>query len=93
MNDWKFDQPENTSAMTTKNIIENNYPVLVVVHYENDHSWGFFCGTTDEEKDGRVISMKEAINRDSSLKLLFDLKPGWKAVRSTIIDRWKFLKL
>ncbi len=90
---WKFDQSENTIAITTKYVIENNYPILSVVHYADDGSWGFFCGTTTDEKDSRVISMKEALALDVSLGSLFDLKSGWKATRKSADDEWVYSEI
>jgi hypothetical protein len=39
---------------------------------------GVLCGTTDDEGDARVISMRNALNRDPSLRELADLPPGWR---------------
>lgn len=89
---WKFDQPENCAAITTKYIIENKFPILIVIHYLDDHSWAFLCGTTNDEKDGRVISMKEAILHDKTLENLYDLQPGWKAFRKSKNDKWERIK-
>ncbi|PZO55539.1 MAG: hypothetical protein DCF15_10330 [Phormidesmis priestleyi] len=52
---WLFDQAPNVAAITTRQVIEENAEILVVVHYEDDHSWAFLCGSTDRDEDGRVI--------------------------------------
>jgi hypothetical protein len=75
---WPFDQAPNVAAITTRQVLEG-HPILRVVHYEDDHSWAFTCGTTDDESDGRVASMKSIVQRDESLKEIADLPPGWKA--------------
>ena len=92
MNKWNFDQSPNTAAITTKQVLEEGCPILKVVHYEDDHSWGFFCGTTDDTNDGRVISMQEAVDIDSSLNDIADLNPGMKAYRESKESQWKILK-
>jgi hypothetical protein len=35
--DWKFDQAPNVVCITCQSVIAGN-PVLVVTHYEEDHS-------------------------------------------------------
>ncbi|MGL1892177.1 MAG: hypothetical protein OCD02_11165 [Spirochaetaceae bacterium] len=88
MLEWKFDQPQNSAAITTKQVLEDGFPILSVIHYIDDHSWGFFCGTTDDEKDGRVLGMQEVINIDNTLLDVADLCPGWKASRVSIDSHW-----
>ena len=92
MNSWPFDQSPNTAAITTRQIIDEKKTVLVVVHYADDHSWGFLCGTTNYEKDGRVITMRSAIALDESLLTIADLPPGWKAQRPSRGEPWKKTK-
>lgn len=89
---WKFDQTPNTAAITTKQVLENKLPIVNVVHYKDDHSWGFFCGTTNDTNDGRVISMQEALELDDSLNEIAHLKPGMKAYRKTTSSPWKTTK-
>lgn len=88
-NNWPFDQPRNAIALTTNNILENHYPILSVVHYKDDDSWGFYCGTTNKVKAGKVISMQEAVNLDPTLyELAKQLLPGHKAWRKDIYSKW-----
>jgi hypothetical protein len=86
--DWPFDQASDVAAITTRQVLENHLPILRVTHYADDHSWAFVCGTTDDEKDGRVISMSEALELDSTLREVADLPPGWTAWRETSKDVW-----
>jgi hypothetical protein len=85
---WPFDQQENVAAVTTRKVIEGS-PVLYVVHYEDDHSWAFTCGTTDEVADGRVISMDEALQIDPSLAQIANLPPGRSARRERVGSNWR----
>ena len=85
---WPFDQAPNVAAVTTRQVLEGN-PILCVVHYDDDHSWAFTCGTTNDEADGRVISMLEAVDLDSTIKEVADLLPGWKASRSAAGAKWQ----
>jgi hypothetical protein len=85
---WPFDQARNVAATTTRQVLDGK-PILHVVHYGDDNSWAFTCGTTNEEADGRVISMEHAVNLDSTIREVADLLPGWRAWRSTTGDKWQ----
>lgn len=86
--DWPFDQAPNVTALTTRQVLDEGAPILVVVHYEDDRSWAFLCGTTDAEEDGRVIGMGAALRIDPTLKQIADLPPGWRANRSKVGRAW-----
>ena len=86
---WPFDQAPNVAAITTVNVIEHGAPVLVVIHYDDDHSWAFLCGTTSDDADGRVIGMRTALRIDPTLREVADLPPGWKAWRSGPGQEWQ----
>lgn len=85
---WPFDQTENTAAITTRHVLEKNKDICVVIHYADDHSWAFLCGTTNATEDGRVISMKQAIKIDNTLLEIADLPPGWDAKRNKKGAKW-----
>ena len=76
MNDWPFDQAPNVAAITTQQVLQDGLPILNVVHYSEDHSWAFTCGTSDAVEDGRVIGMGQALRRDPTLASIADLPPG-----------------
>ena len=88
MSDWPFDQAENVAALTTQNILGGGLPVLSVVHYSDDHSWAFTCGTTDNADDGRIVGMGCIVGLDPTLKEIADLPPGWGARRERIGGIW-----
>jgi hypothetical protein len=85
---WVFDQGPNVAAITTRQVIEDGLPILNVVHYDDDDSWAFTCGTTNDSDDGRVIAMREALNLDSTLTSIADLPPGWYAWRESVGGTW-----
>jgi len=85
---WPFDQKPNVAAITTRQVLEG-HPILRVVHYTDDHSWAFTCGTTDDDSDGRVIRMDEALEMDGSLVSVADLPPGWGAWRESVGRAWQ----
>ena len=85
---WPFDQTENTAAITTRQVLEENKDICIVIHYSDDHSWAFLCGTTNSTEDGRVISMKQATKIDNTLLEIAELPPGWDARREKKGTKW-----
>ncbi len=65
-------------------------PVLVVTHFEDDHSWAFTCGVTDNQDDAMVVAMESVIALDPTLSEVIDLEPGWSAYRNAIGDLWTY---
>lgn len=88
-NGWPFDQAENVAAITTKQVIDDGEPILMVIHYSDDDSWAFLCNTTGKEEDGRVIGMGTALKLDPTLKTIADLPPGWIAERAAVGSAWR----
>jgi hypothetical protein len=87
--DWPFDQAPNVAAISTRQVIELNNPIILVTHYEDDESWAFLFGTTkDYTNDGRVIGMGEALDLDQTLRSVADLPPGWSAWRESKDSEW-----
>jgi len=89
MSDWPFDQGKNVACLTTRGVLEEKHPILTVIHYSDDHSWAFLCGTINNDEDGRVISMEEALDIDPSLSEIADLSPGWIAWRDSVGSEWE----
>ena len=86
--DWPFDQAKNVAAITTKQVIKESFPILMVVHYEEDDSWAFTCGTTNKSEDLMVVGMGEVVSIDSTLYSIADLPPGWSATRKSVDSEW-----
>jgi hypothetical protein len=85
---WPFDQGPRVAAITTRQVLDDGLPILRVMHYIDDDSWAFTCGTTNETKDIRVIAMAEAMMLDASIAEVADLAPGWGAFRVSVGDVW-----
>lgn len=85
---WNFDQGKNVSALITKQVVEDDFPILQVVHYSDDHSWAFMCGTTSEPADTMVVSMEQAVSFDESLHKIATLPPGCIASRESVNQEW-----
>ena len=87
--DWPFDQGPNVAVITSTHITKDRLPILLVTHYEDDHSWGFQSGNPVTTKDAQIVGMKEIINLDPSVKEIADLLPGWSATREDVGKEWK----
>lgn len=86
--EWNFDQEKNVAALITKQVVEMGFPILQVIHYSDDHSWAFMCGTTSKPSDTLVVSMEQAISFDESLHNIATLPPGYIASRNTVNEEW-----
>lgn len=90
--DWPFDQAPNVAVITDTHVLESGEPILRATHYLDDHSWAFLSGLADDNADGRVISMKEALDLDATLVSIADLQPGWTAWRESVRAAWRRTK-
>jgi hypothetical protein len=86
---WPFDQDRNAAAITTRRVLREGYPSLDVVHYSDDHSWSFTCGTTRDVKDGLVVGMGCIVEMDPTLLSIADLPPAWRACRDAVGSEWE----
>jgi hypothetical protein len=85
---WPFDQAPNVAAVSDASVVDEAAPVLLVVHYSEDDSWGFFSGEPFAPERGKVISMAEALELDLTLQGIADLPPGWTATRQLAGGPW-----
>jgi len=85
---WPFDQAKNVAAISDSAVLEEGAPILLVIHYSDDHSWAFLSGHSTTEQ-GKVIGMGEALELDPSLDSIADLQPGWIATRSRVDAPWE----
>lgn len=89
--DWPFPEGKNRVVFTTRPVIEEAHPVLLVTHDEGG-DWQFLCGTTNRTEDGRLVSLSEAVDDNRSLLELADLPVGWQAVRESADKPWRRMK-
>ena len=91
MNDnWPFDQGKDVAALTTRQVMKDGLPILHAVHYSDDHSWAFTCGTTDDPDDGMIVCMDHIVDLDPTICTIADLSPGWVAVRTAVGEPWEY---
>jgi hypothetical protein len=86
--DWPFDQTPDTIAIVTRVVLEGG-PILLVSHDEEDEGWQFLDGDAPDESEARIISMRQALEQDPSLRLVADLPTGWMAWRASTADPWQ----
>ena len=89
---WPFDQAPNVAAITSTHITNDRCPILLVTHYEDDHSWGFQSGKPVAMANAQVVRMDEVIRLDATLFEIADLLPGWSAERKTVGGEWRRYK-
>jgi len=86
--EWPFDQAPNVAAITSTHITKDGLPILLVTHYDDDHSWGFQSGKPVTTDDAQVVGMGTIYNMDPTLAEIADLEPGWSAERETVGGEW-----
>jgi hypothetical protein len=89
VSDWPFEDPPNTAAITTRPVIEDGAPILLVTHDLEDGGWQFLWGTTDDQAEARVVGLGRICARDASLLELADLPEGWRAWRTDARAPWQ----
>jgi hypothetical protein len=85
--DWPFDQARNVAAISDAAVLDGA-PILLVVHYSDDHCWAFLSGAAFNAADGKVIGMGTALRLDPTLRGIADLPPGWTASRKGVDEAW-----
>ena len=85
---WPFEDSRNTASITTRQVLDGA-PVLLVTHDDDDGSWQFLCGTTDDPADARVVGLGQMYSRDPSLGEVADLPEGWRAWRASSGGQWE----
>ncbi len=85
---WPFHEGRNRAVFTTRQVLEEGRPVVFVSHDE-EGDWQFLCGTTNETKDGRIVALKNMVEKCPSLFDLVDLPLGWQAIRESPDRPWQ----
>jgi hypothetical protein len=88
MSQWPFDQPRNCAAISLRQIIAGEEPILHVTHDEDDHGWQFLGPSDAKVDDGVVVSLAEILEMDPTIREVADLPPDWPAWRRAIGKPW-----
>ena len=87
--DWPFEEPRNLAVITTKRIVREGWPILLVSHDEDDGGWQFLDGEPAEVEEALVVGLAEVVAQDPSLRALSDLPLGWQAWRAAPDQPWR----
>jgi hypothetical protein len=85
---WPFHEGRNRAAFTTKPVLRDGHPILLVTH-DQDGDWQFLCGTTNRPRDGQLVSLGCIFERDHTLAEVADLPEGWRAYRRAKGATWQ----
>jgi len=79
------------SVFTTTYILESKFPIIYIVH-DDDDEWQFLGGQQVEEKHLMIVSLKNILDYDKSIESILDLPKGFEAYREDIGDKWQITK-
>ena len=78
----------NQYVITTKYVINNNSPIIRVIH-EEDGDWQFLGKEENlSESDAFVLSLEEILCLDNTLQDVLSLPLGKQAYRTSSKDNW-----
>ena len=81
-------EAENKAVITTKYIVENQ-STITSIYYDEDGDWQFFGDEDVTEKDAFVVSIKQILNIDPTLKNIPEIQPGQTIIRSNKNSLWQ----
>jgi hypothetical protein len=93
--EWPFDDPTNVAAISSRPVIEEGHPILLVTHDE-DGDWQILCGTTNASADQTALA-DAMIWRSSSADTLLTAdavdthreRPGQHAKNRFELEKYK----
>ena len=84
---WPFNQPRNSTAMTTRQVIEQDESISAIYHGKDD-KWQFIGISNPSESNKCMITLEQAVDLDSSVTKVADLLAGWFATRDKANSKW-----
>ncbi len=88
---FKFREEKNLGVFTTRQWLENNDPIIRVIH-EEDGDWQFLTEEIDFDH-GKLVALEQLVIGDITLNELFDLEYGEEAEREFVGGLWKRTKV
>lgn len=88
-------KPDVPKELTVKVVAEYFWPRMRVQR-DREGKWRFLCAAEHEgvgKPMHETVTLGDLVQRDSTLKAVLDLKPGWEAVRKRFPGPWKRSKL
>lgn len=87
-NSWPFDEDPHLGVFVSRCVVEDNAPIVLVAH-EQGGDWQFIGPVDDPDRDGCKLSCLHCVvEKDSTIRSLAGLLPGWQATRNGIDDDW-----
>jgi hypothetical protein len=83
-------ESENKAVITTRFVVENN-STITYVSYDDDGDWQFFGNEDITENDALVISIKQILDIDQSLKDIPEIQEGQNVTRNDINSPWQII--
>ena len=87
--DWVFTEPKNVMTVTTRKIMQNGQPILMVARDAEDGSWMFLDGGPFSMEDAMLVTLQRIVDHDSSVCELAGMSVGWTAQREWAGSPWK----
>jgi hypothetical protein len=84
---WPFDCPDDVGCLTTRQVMEQGFPILAILH-DKDGSWQVLCDSTEDPKDGMIVCLGCLLERFPIIEEHARLLPGYEAVRSSEHSPW-----
>jgi hypothetical protein len=78
-------------AITTRQVMREDWTILLVKHDADDGAWQFVNGHGDTEhtESAMVVAASEVAALDPSVAELADLPEGWRAWREAADQPWR----
>jgi hypothetical protein len=81
----------NDIAITTRQVMYEGWPILLVTHDADDGAWQFVNGHGDTEDTdaAMVVAVETVLGVDQTISELADLPLGWRAWRGSSGEPWQ----
>ena len=84
---WPFECPEETGCLVTRQVMEQGFPILAILH-DDSGTWQVLCETTENPDDGMIVCLGCLYAKFPLIGTHASLKPGFEAVRSSADSQW-----
>ena len=79
----------NMMTVTTRKIMQDGQPILMVARDYEDGSWMFLDGSPFSVENAMLVALHTIVDRDSSVCELADMSVGWTAQRERPGSPWR----
>jgi hypothetical protein len=86
---WPFVIPRNTVAVTTRSVMQENAPIVIVQNLADGEGWTFLDGQAFDVASALLVTIGSIYDRDPSIGVLADMPEGWVATREAHGASWR----